>query len=128
MSQIENDARVGELRRTEDARLAAMVAGDLAAIAELLDPDLHYTHSTGRVDDRASLLALLASGATRYLELSHDFTTVTFEGDVAVVEGLMKLHLISAGTEKQLRTTNRTVWSQSDGQWKLKLFSGSKNA
>ncbi len=115
-----------ELRTAENQRLSAMLAGDLATLESLLEPELQYTHSTGRVDDRDSLLELLGSGATEYLALKHDFNSVTQQGSVAVVEGTMKMHLIAGGVEKHLETVNRTVWANTDGQWKLRLFIGSK--
>lgn len=128
MSTLDPSKSETELRDAEDQRLAAMLAGDLAALERLLSADLQYTHSTGRVDDRQSLLELLDSGATEYLALSHDFDSITHESNVAVIEGTMKMHLVSGGVEKHLETVNRTVWANTDGQWKLRLFVGSKTA
>lgn len=117
-----------QLRKAESQRLSAMLAGDLETLATLLEPELQYTHSTGRVDNRDSLLELLGSGAIEYLALNHDFDSITQEGEVAVVEGTMTMRLVSGGVEKQLETANRTVWACTDGQWKLRLFVGSKTA
>lgn len=74
------------------------------------------------------MLELLGSGTIEYLALSHDFESITQEGQVAVVEGTMKMRLVSGGVEKELETANRTVWACTDGQWKLRLFVGSKTA
>ncbi|MGX1591227.1 nuclear transport factor 2 family protein [Glutamicibacter sp. NPDC055491] len=124
MTTIDPAALESELRIAEERRLSAMLARDLETLENLLEPDVQYTHSTGRVDDRDSLLELLGSGAVEYLALSHDFESVTQEGNVVVVEGSMKMRLISGGVEKHLATANRTVWANTGGQWKLRLFVG----
>lgn len=43
-----------QLREAEGQRLSAMLAGDLETLENLLEPELQYTHSTGRVDNRDS--------------------------------------------------------------------------
>lgn len=126
MTNLDSTTLEAELRQAENQRLEAMLAGDLQALENLLHPELQYTHSTGRVDDRQSLLELLGSGATQYLALSHDFASVTQQEKVAVVEGSMQMHLVAQGIEKHLETLNRTVWANVDGQWKLRVFVGSK--
>lgn len=117
-----------KLRKTEELRLAALVAADLHALEHLLHPDLEYTHSTGRVDNRQSLLELMASGTTRYMSLSHEFTLVSIEHDVATTQGTMILNLVSNSVQKQLKTTTRTRWLLVDGQFKLRSFIGEKAA
>jgi hypothetical protein len=42
------------VRAAEATRYAAMVAGDAAALATLLDEDLAYSHSDGSRDTRAT--------------------------------------------------------------------------
>jgi len=55
-----------EVIAADDARIAALVAGDAEALARLLADDLRYVHSTGSVDSKASFLELVRSGRSRY--------------------------------------------------------------
>jgi len=50
----------------EDRRVACLLAGDFDAVAGMLGEGLIYGHSTGLVDDKASLLASYRSGKVQY--------------------------------------------------------------
>ena len=52
--------------RAEDARYAAMTAGDLEALSAVLSDLLIYTHTTGDTDTKHSYLRAVADGVVRY--------------------------------------------------------------
>jgi len=60
--------REGALNAAADARVAALVAGDVAALGAILSDDLHYVHSNGVADTKEAFLANLVSGKTKYVE------------------------------------------------------------
>ena len=60
--------REGALEAAADARVAALVAGDVAALGAILSDDLHYVHSSGVADTKEAFLANLVSGKTKYVE------------------------------------------------------------
>ncbi|XKF77037.1 nuclear transport factor 2 family protein [Glutamicibacter arilaitensis] len=64
----------------------------------------------------------MASGGSKYLDLTHEFEELTEIGDLVVANGRMQLHLFTAGVEKRLSTTTCSVWVQSSGQWQLRAF------
>jgi hypothetical protein len=55
-----------EILALEDKRYAAMCSGDFAALEAMLHDDLLYTHSSGLTDTKATWLASLRSGKTKY--------------------------------------------------------------
>ena len=58
-SVFAEDSRVREVLAADDARIAAMVAADSRALDPLLSEDLEYSHSTGSVDTKETLLGLI---------------------------------------------------------------------
>ncbi|HEX4595051.1 MAG TPA: nuclear transport factor 2 family protein [Bryobacteraceae bacterium] len=55
-----------EILALEDKRYAAMCGGDFAALEAMLHDELLYTHSSGLTDTKATWLASLRSGKTKY--------------------------------------------------------------
>ena len=63
-SVLAEDSRAKEVLAADDARIAAMVAADSRALDPLLSEDLEYSHSTGSVDTKETLLGLIAVSYT----------------------------------------------------------------
>jgi hypothetical protein len=71
----------------EDRRFSAMAANDLAALEELLPPELHYVHANGMVEDKAEFLRKLKSGERQYLEFRSVDRTACRDGEFTLVFG-----------------------------------------
>ncbi len=112
-----------EVRAAEAARCAAMLAADNAALAALLDPRLHFSHATGAVDDKPALLAKMAAGRIVYTSIAWDEERViALADDAALLTGRMTTEVLVEGTAKRLDNRVITVWSRSDGSWRLLAF------
>jgi ketosteroid isomerase-like protein len=107
------------VRALDERRLAWLVQGDIDAMAGLLADELVYTHSNGRVDDKASYLAPLRAGTTRYLQYTPSEVSVRLLGDVAILTGRATMRAMVGGEERrnELRFTN--VWLRRDGRWQM---------
>lgn len=109
----------------ERRRLAAMLAGDLPALQDLLGEDLLYVHSSGLRDSRDSYLGHLREGRLRYLRLA--FTQLEarpFAGG-ALVMGRMQGAILLMGKEEAIHTMFLTAWSPgADGRWRLRAHQG----
>ena len=57
---------IQEIEQLERRRFDAQVAKDLPTLEAIFADDLIYTHSNGHQDDKASYLASIASGQSRY--------------------------------------------------------------
>ena len=95
------EATQQSLKQAEAQRFRAMAANDLEALKKILDDDLVYTHTNGRVDDKESFLANLESGALRYRKIElRGMDPVFWAGEAGMVTGKVILH-VEAG-ERQL--------------------------
>ena len=63
---------VAAWRAADDARVAAMISADAAKLAVTFSDDLLYVHSNGSSDSKATLVAKITSGSSKY-------NTITYE-------------------------------------------------
>ena len=108
-----------EVLAAQTARFQAMVATDAVALGRLLAEDLHYTHSTGSVEDRAAFLAALAAGQLDYQGITPQQTQIRILGDTAVLTGEVAIAAALAGRQLQLRARYTEVQVWRDGRWQL---------
>lgn len=111
--------------QAEQLRIQALLDADIPTVARYFAEDLHYVHSTGRVDNRKSLLELLSSGSTKYLELEHRLTPVFVSEHQVVAHGEMQMLIEKAGQQRSISAITTTVWVLTAGQWKLSGFHSS---
>src|SRR3954464_10903478 len=64
-----DNAREAALRAAEVARFHANVDADAAALDKLLDKDLEYSHSNGKLDNKSSFIASLKDGSLDYVSM-----------------------------------------------------------
>jgi hypothetical protein len=113
-------ARVADEIATADAnRYAALVAGDLAAVARYLGDELTYTHSSSVVDTKEAYLDALRSGKVVYRQTERSDVKITPYGCVGVMTGRgdFKVTLDGKDIDVPLRFTN--VWVMRDGGWQM---------
>ena len=107
-----------EILALEDKRFAAMV-GDLAALEALLHDDLLYTHSSGLTDTKASWLASMRSGKTKYKSGVWSERKVRFAGDTALVTGRAQLEAEVNGQPRTLKLVFLNAWTKTPKGWKF---------
>jgi Domain of unknown function (DUF4440) len=72
-----------EILALEDKRYTAMCGGDFATLEAMLHDELLYTHSSGLTDTKATWLASLRSGKTKYKSAACSDRKVRLAGDTA---------------------------------------------
>lgn len=77
----------GEAIAAEDARYAAQMREDFAAMDKLFGEDLVYIHSSALVDGKASYIELMRSGEVHYRAMKRDEVTVRTYGCIAIITG-----------------------------------------
>ncbi len=106
-----------EVRALEGKRFHAMQAGELDAIAALLDSRLIYVHSSGLVDSRDTYLAALARAEYTYhsVEVVKDEQAVV-EGDVVILNRLLAVSMTvkSSGQTLSRQLSATSVWSRAN--------------
>ncbi|MFJ8695642.1 nuclear transport factor 2 family protein [Streptomyces roseolilacinus] len=107
------------IRALEDARYAAVVAGDIEAFTALAHRDLAYTHSNALVDTLDSYREKLRSGFYVYHRIDHPVDRIIVTGDAAVVVGEMHADITAGGLRKTLANRCMAVWVRENGTWLL---------
>ncbi len=104
-----------EILAMEDRRIEAMLNGDVQALEEILADDLIYTHTTARLDTKASFIDAVKTGKTNYKSVELKAAEVRDLGDTAVVTGHGKMHV---GDNKfEIKYTE--VYARRNGDWQM---------
>lgn len=107
----------------EDARFAAMVAADAAAMETWFADDLRYVHSTGLVEDRSQLIDSIASGRARYVAVTPaEREVVALAADAALVRGRGRFQVAANGVPLDLHIRYLGVYGLQDGKWRLRSW------
>ena len=107
-------------KRVEAFR-SAQIAQDAKALGELTAPELSYSHSDARVEDKAAFIANATNGKSKTLSLQYKDPSIRVVGDVAIV----RFHWIGeaeAVADGKKSSTNLHIlmnWQKQGGTWKL---------
>jgi ketosteroid isomerase-like protein len=108
------------VRAADDARIAAMRTPDKAALEAVFSDQLHYAHSNGVVDTKASFVEILTSGKTKYLGYDHLEREFTFPAPgIALISGKARIQVESAKGKMDSVLSYLAVWKEEGGQWKI---------
>jgi hypothetical protein len=100
-------------------RLQAMVKNDLEALGRMLPDDFTYTHASGVVDTKASLLASLKAGRLKYKSIDPGQPLVRVYGSTGILTGTATVQVESATIGPapfQILYTDVYV-KKADGRW-----------
>jgi len=117
------DARK-EVLGVEQARVAAFISKDTAALDKLLRDDLTYIHASGRVDDKKSLIEALRSDQLHYTSMTTKAIHVRLDppGHTAVLDGEYAVKVINRGANPENLDLNvffLAVYLHSRSGWQL---------
>lgn len=104
-----------DVRSHEDRRFAAMVAGDSAALDQLLGDDLIYTHSSASLDSKASLVDGIKTGKFAYRNITRQDEKIRLYGESAVVTGRAVIELAA----RTLNVRYVDVWVKRGSGWQM---------
>jgi hypothetical protein len=122
-----DDPRTESLRKADDERVAAIIAADPARLAASFSDDLHYAHSTGAVDSKASYIDLLVSGRTKYVVYDYEERTFTFpKPGIALMTGRVHIQTTSATGGSDGVLSLLAVWREEQGQWRFLAWQSCK--
>jgi ketosteroid isomerase-like protein len=107
-------------KRVEAFR-TAQVAADAKAFETLCAAELSYSHSDGRVEDKAAFIANATSGKSRFLSLAYNDLKIQVVGAAATV----RFHWVGeseAVADGKKSNTNLHIlmnWQKQGADWKL---------
>jgi len=104
-----------------EAFRAAQFAADAKTLDGLCAPELSYSHSDGRVEDKAAFVANATDGKSKFLSLAYQDVSVRIVGDAAIV----RFHWLGetqAAADGKKSATNLHIlmnWQKQGTDWKL---------
>jgi hypothetical protein len=104
----------------EQARVAALDRGDVAALDRIIADDLTYVHASGRVDTKSSLLGAIRSGELHYISWEPKRMQARVLGDTAVIDGEYTVHVKDSRVQKDPFSVNvffLGVYALRNGRW-----------
>ena len=114
--------------KSVEAFRAAQLAADAKAFDALCAPELSYSHSSGKVEDKATFIANSTDGKSKYLSLEYQDTTIRVVGPAAIV----RFHWVGeqeATADGKKTATNLHIlmnWQKQGADWKLLSRSATK--
>jgi len=100
-------------------RMTAMAQKDLATLNELIADDLIYTHSSARLDTKASLIGNMESGSTVYTSVVPSDVKAQDLGDTVVLTGSCKISVNAGGRPNSFGVRFTDVYAKRGGRWQM---------
>ena len=107
--------------RNVEAFRAAQVAADAKAFDALCAPELSYSHSDGRVEDKAVFIANATNGKSKWLSLKYEDPKIRVVGDAAIVRfhWLGEQESLADGKKSSTNLHILMNWQKQGTDWKL---------
>jgi hypothetical protein len=108
------------VRRADQTRLAAMMAGDAAKLGGLMSDELRFVHSDGRIESKADYVKNLLAGDTAYADAkTSDVQALTPAPGVVVLIGAQEMRKRLGPTWSEIKLRYLAVWRNEGGTWRM---------
>jgi ketosteroid isomerase-like protein len=104
-----------------EAFRAAQVAADAKAFDALCAAELSYSHSDGRVEDKATFIANATNGKSKFLSLAYQDPSIRVVGPAAIVRfhWLGEQEAVADGKKSSTNLHILMNWQKQGADWKL---------
>jgi hypothetical protein len=110
------------LLEADAARVAAMVAGNDAALEKLFAEDMTYVHSSGVLHNKKQLLDALRSGQLHFDSIVTDEVRARAYGIAGIVTGTAQLQVKSGEKSASLSLRYTATYVHVIGHWQLAAY------
>ena len=107
-------------------RMTAMAQKDVATLKNVLCKGLVYTHSSGRLDTKQSLIEGMESGSTVYTSMEPSDVKAQDLGNAVVLTGVAAISVNSRGKPNSFRVRFTDVYENQDGTWRMVTWQSTK--
>jgi hypothetical protein len=121
-----DDNVIAAVRAADDARVAALKRGDVKTLGAINSDALHYAHSSGKIDNKASYLKARAAGYGTFDYQRRDFAVVA--PGVVVMTGRVLTQTVRNDPNSELDLNFLAVWRLEGGQWRFFAWQSCKNS
>jgi len=108
-----------EIEQIEDARYAAMISLDLAAMGQILADEFLYHRASGMVSTKSEFIDGLRTGEVRFNWAERYDVKIHFYANVATVMGSTRLDYAKKGEPRRADLRYLNAWVKRDGRWQL---------
>lgn len=125
-----DDKLTAALRAADDARLAATKAGDRAGLEASYSDELHYAHSSGKVDTKASQIQGILASSNGYEGFDYKERTFVPAGPgVVLMKGRVIIKMVNKQTKAKsaLDLNYLAVWREEKGRWRFLAWQSCRN-
>ncbi len=118
---------IAALTAADNERLAAAKAGDKTRLDAIFSDALHYAHSSGKIDTKASYLASLVARATVYESIDYQERTFTLLAPgIAQMTGRVLIKATNKGARADNDLNFLAIWREENGQWRFLAWQSCK--
>ena len=107
-------------------RMHAMATKDYATLEAVLGDDLVYTHSSARLDTKASIIGNMKSGSTVYTSVEPSEVKAQDLGDVVVLTGVAQIKVVSGGKPNAFGVRFTDVYARRGANWQMVAWHSAK--
>ena len=109
------------LAKNLEAFRAAQAAADPEALAGLCAAELSYSHSSGKVEDKATFIANATDGKSKWLSLEYRNPTIRVVGPAAIVRfnWVGEQEAVADGKKSATNLHILMNWQKQGADWKL---------
>ena len=123
-----DEAVIAAVRTADDERTAAIVAADPARLAAIFSDQLHYAHSSGVIDTKASYIDSLVSGRSDYVSFEHLRREFVPAGPgIVLVKGRAIVKAGPFGQPNTIDLNYLAVWREEVGKWRFLAWQSCRN-
>jgi hypothetical protein len=118
------------VRAADDARIAATKAADRAGLEAAYSDELHYAHSSGKVDRKASQIEGVVNGGNIYEAIEYpERTFVPVAPGIVLMKGRALFHMKAKADGSRLVNDLNflAVWRNENGKWRFLAWQSCKN-
>ena len=119
---------IAAVRAADDERVAATKAGDRARLDAIYSDQLHYAHSSGKIDTKTSYVESLIKRATIYEKYDYQNREFRVAGPgIVLMTGRVLINSTSGGARQQNDLNFLAVWREEKGRWRFLAWQSCKN-
>jgi hypothetical protein len=115
------------LQAADDARVAAMKSANRERLGAIFSDELHYAHSTGEVDSKASFIDKLTSGKTKYVAMEYEKRDFTLPArGMALMTGRVHIRAVMGENTTDAVLAFLAAWRLEEGEWRFLAWQSCK--
>ena len=124
------DKIIAAVRAADDARIAATVAANRAGLEASYSNDLHYVHSSGKIDNKASQIEGILTSPSSYDRFEYkDRSFFPAAPGIVLMRGRVLVHMTNKQTKEKVANDINylAVWREEKGVWRFLSWQAARN-